>query len=447
MQAPAFISLETTFEKAMYYRDSADYIEQALYFGGVQLLPNNQNPYRQRTYTREGIELEDPQVLVKDMCGNTLADITDYFTILENYNDSTGTPQIDWALTNVPFDFGLQLVYLEIQQLPAGETYYSTPFMLSADEAEYTSRWDYTNDLEDTVLSTQLRCYFKQYDDAEELTSFTPVRTGRQLSFSNTTPFEVWQTAIVHLDFFKLFKQMRQCLYVYCDYCRAMPYETLETPRRAGGENFGEAQFTITRDEGDTYDPLYIPVVPPPPPPPEYEIILESVNAPNNYSVIYTFSVVGFEPSYLQYQYSADGVTWGENTSTGSPASPHTVNVPTPYDSNWYFRIYYPPLDVASNVLQLPVPELVLNNITGVGPFQQNGNKYLAYFTANGFTVTQTVIPLVSTDGVTWINGLFGANNDNPKDFSTPSGSQQFTYFRLKYSPLNLFSNVLEYQL
>jgi hypothetical protein len=48
-------------------------------------------------------------------------DIT-YFFVDRLTNDLDGAPQFYWSLTDVPFDFGYNLIYLEINQL-LGETF------------------------------------------------------------------------------------------------------------------------------------------------------------------------------------------------------------------------------------------------------------------------------------------------------------------------------------
>lgn len=350
---PIFIKIEDTFEKAMYFRDAGDYINSALYFGGIQLLPNSVNPYTQRTNVADGVELEDYNVLVKSMCGTTLEDITDYFTIKNNYQDDNGNAQIDWSLTNVPHDFGKELIYLEIQQLPAGTTYYTSPFMITADESEKVSRWDYGEELTE-MYSVGLNIWFKELGQVENLTSYTPVSTGTPLSFSQVSYFEYWHTDPIYLLLFRLLTQIRTCEYVYVDFVRSQPYEPMETPRRAGGENFGETEVSMVRFENDKYDPLYVPPVPPPPPPPVYEIILNSVAVTGINEVSFYFNYVNFSPSFIEVQASLDGVNWFG--STGSPASPRTLTVTNPVSNPYQYRVWYLPYELPSNVIQLKFP-------------------------------------------------------------------------------------------
>lgn len=432
---PLFIRIENTFNEAMYFRDAPDMVKGAMYFGGVQLIPNNPQPYTQLTRATEGVELEEYTVTVKDMCGNTLGDITDSFSVDSVYND--GLPQISWSLTNVQADFGLQMVYLEIQQLPAGNTYYSSPFMLTSEEQEYVSRWDYWNDnISDIRLSTGLRLWFKQYADVESITTYTPVSGAYQMSHSNISEVEQWQTSLMELNIFRLIKHMRNCIYVYCDGQRTMPNDALETPQRSGGENFGEATLLLVRNPYDTYDPLYVPVVPPPPTP-TYSIVLESVVAPNPNTVTYTFSFVGFDPGYSVVEYSLDGINWVQNT--GQVQSPRNVIIPQPLENDYYYRVSYPPLGIVSNVLQLPNQQLTITDVQ-----QVSGNKFAVNYTTTGFTQSESIIVEISTTGDVWQTAIQSEVIQNPKLVLRPNQLPAFTYFRAKYLPLGLTSNVFE---
>jgi hypothetical protein len=51
----------------------------------------------------------------------------------------------------VPFDFGYNLIYLEITQA-IGETFYSSPFMITEIESEKTSQFHYKQS-KDSVFS------------------------------------------------------------------------------------------------------------------------------------------------------------------------------------------------------------------------------------------------------------------------------------------------------
>ena len=132
-----FINLFRSKEEAFYFKNSQ--INTQFIFKGVQLLPNNTAKYIQVTDTPNGIDLEDWTVNIVDLCKGTKTDVTDYFFVDSLTNSLNGSPQLYWSLTNVPFDFGYSLVYLEIEQA-VGELFYSTPFLLTNIEHEKTTQ-------------------------------------------------------------------------------------------------------------------------------------------------------------------------------------------------------------------------------------------------------------------------------------------------------------------
>ena len=153
MAVTPFINIFRTKEEAFYFKNSQ--INTQFIFKGVQLLPNNSSKYIQVTETPDGIDLEDWQVSVVDLCKGTKTDVTDYFFVDSLTNSLDGSPQLFWSLTNVPFDFGYRLVYLEINQL-IGETFYSSPFLLTEIESEKTSQFHYKDSKDDIYQSIGL---------------------------------------------------------------------------------------------------------------------------------------------------------------------------------------------------------------------------------------------------------------------------------------------------
>jgi len=120
MAVTPFINIFRTKEEAFYFKNSQ--INTQFIFKGVQLLPNNASKYIQVTETPNGIDLEDWTVFAVDLCKGTKTEITPYFFVDSLTNSIDGSPQLFWSLTNVPFDFGYRLIYLEINQ-SLGETF------------------------------------------------------------------------------------------------------------------------------------------------------------------------------------------------------------------------------------------------------------------------------------------------------------------------------------
>lgn len=437
---PEFIRIEHTLEAAMTYRNSGQEDPATFRFDGVQLLPNNIYPYIQRTHNSEGIELENWQVWVMDLCGNILEDITDYFFVTRVFQDAAGLPQIEWELRNVPFDFSDRLIYLQILQ-GANDYMYTSPFKLTAYESDDTSRWDYKNASDDNYMSVQLRVFFRQPMGAINLTTYKALNTGRQtMQNVKKTPFEKWKTGLVDKFVFQLISDLFLCRFLYCDFQRTGLYDVYDTPEIEFDENFMEQTIMLARDPNDTYDPLYVAPTPPAPPIPVREIILDSVVSLNNNEVQFNFHYENFVPTFIFVEYASN--PFGPWTQVnGSPDSPRTMNVPNNLSGDFYYRVSSVTYNVVSNILQLPQMSITITNIVGApGVFVQNGNKYYITYTHAGFTIESQLSFECSIDDVNWIPIYYDSGNQNPKSTYTPSSTTEFKYFRIKYNPLGLVS-------
>lgn len=447
MQLPTFIGLFETFDKAMAYPNSPQMTEYS--FEGVQLLPNHPFKYIQRTYADNGIEIEDFTVYLCDMCGTRLWDVSDYFSIERNFNDPvTGIPQVEWSLYNVDYDAGYQPVYLEIET-GANQYYYSSPFYLTDEYKDYTSRWDYRNKDTDTMLSSQLRLFFRQKKSEQEVSNYNPVSSGSTYTASSRlTPFERWTTDVIEINVVEEFKKIFLCREVYSlDFNGTLPvktglYEAIESPDLEADENFAEQEILLSRNYSITYDPNALPVTPPGPSPGDPFITLQAVQSMSSSQVKYTFTFGNFitTPSSFAYQYSLDGVEW--SSSSSSIASPQTIVVLNNQSINLYYRIYHYGTGTTSNVLQLPVEGINLTNIVKTS----GSRKVAAYFTLNNFfpTTGQQLIIDVSTDGSNWIEAAYFVNYNSPKYFEEPYTLVPFTFYRMRYPALGLTSNVVE---
>jgi len=462
MQQTTFIRLEHTFEEAMYYRNSP--VMNQYYFSGVQLLPFNLPPdardqqdalpYIQRTYTRDGVELEDWNVFVYDMCGNELAEITTAFDVIPFQDPSTGLPQVIWQLKNIQFDAGLQLIYLKIIN-GDNEEYFSSPFYITADEKEYTSRWDYKNKDSDTMLSTQLRIYYSQESEDESITNYTETTTGRERNNAvSITDYEIWLTDVIDARVLKLFKSIFRNKYVYSDFIRTGKKDPTDTPRFEGFENHLQTEVMLLRNYADVYNPNYVPI-PLPDPEINYSIELTALDGVSNFQVKYTYNTVNIPPTdELVFSWSLDGVLW-PNGYLAIQENPKTINVYDYLDNDFFYSVFHPPTNTRSNALQIKSFFIFINNITGRKLPLGNG-YYTIYIQRNfvplfyfGYSVD------VSTDGVTWINGITTIPaNSQATEFSIipPSSSGAIKYFRVRYDDGGstygiVLSNVFEFEL
>jgi len=437
-----FIRIEHTIEEAKFYRYSPIENPDMLYINGIQLLPNNPLPYIQRTNNPEGIEIEDFVVSVVDLCGNELADITDAFDIVTVFQDENGKPQVEWSLTNIDYDAGGELVILKITQ-GANDIMYTSYFRLTNERSEYTSRWDYRNNASDTMLSTQLNVWYRQSKSTFNSTTYNSIVDGSLISANTTlSKYERWLTSIVDRNIFELFKELFTARFLYVDFLRAVKNEDFETPDIDDIENYFETEFTISRNPKDIYDPLYVPVVPPEPVPPTQVIVLDSVLSLNNTQVQYNFHFENFNPGYVSLQFSTQPNTGWTGTNTGSPTSPRVNNVPTHKTENLYYRVYHEALQISSNVLQLPVPAIVITGITATpNYFSQSGNAYTLTYNIVGYTVSELLSFEGSKDNVVWRKMNYIDGNENPKTINTPFSQTQFKFFRIRDRVTGITSN------
>ena len=442
MNLPEFIKIETTKEAAMAYRNSP---QMEFYsFRGVQLLPE-QESYRQRTYASDGISLEGySSVEVFDICGNLLPSTIDAaFGVVEAFNDpNTGLPQVIWELENVDDDFGDQLIYLRIG---VGDSfYYSSPFYLTAVNQEYTAKFYYRNIPTQTYLSIGLNIWYKSPDTSETLTTYDTVSTNvRRTIINKNIEFEYWQTDVIDILIFGRIKKMFSCRDLYLwDYTpgelpvRCGMFETFDTPLLEGKENFAEAELTLTFDKNDVLggdEPT------PPPPPPQLinltEVVL-SVFGRNQ--VQYTFDYSGFTPDYFMFQWSLDQVSWSQIGQQST--SPQYVNVFNPGQNDYYYRIFYPNLNLASNIVQIVTKEIDIFSVVNTG------SGYIVAFSLIGFEITQGFIQIEVTNdnGASWYDAQYENSNTSPKGFTVPFANPLFTKFRLKYEPFGVYSDITD---
>lgn len=431
-----FIRIETTLEKAKQYKASPTM--RIFDHNGVHLTPNEPAPYIQRTIATEGIEIESPTVIAFTCAGVELEDVSEYFDVVSVFQDpDTGLPQLYWSLTNMP-DFGYRLIYLRIQQ-GANTFYYTSLFCCTAQFSEYTSRLDYRDKSTDPMQSVGFQLYYKEPSDIMEQEVYDTVLNDRRVpQATKFIEFDYYQTRPVDINLFRLLKKVFTFRYKYLNYEAATLMTPFETPRRQADENFAEQELQLATDATDIYDPFYVPYVPPPPPPPERSIILNQVLNGYDGTVSYVFEYVNFSPPYASVEYSVDGVTWIPNT--GSPNSPRNVQVPNAGTSNYYYSVYYAPEDIRSNILQLTDNAITITAVSQIG----TSDKFSISYTIQGFIQQQSVLAEVSLDGVTWQNATQSDTIQNPKPILRPTSFPPYTKFRLRYSPLGLFSNIFE---
>jgi hypothetical protein len=251
MTVDPFINLFRSKQEAFYFKNSQ--INTQFIFKGVQLLPNNTSKYIQVTKTPDGIDLEDWQVTVVNLQNSTKTDITEYFFVDSLTNDLDGAPQLYWSLKNVPFDFGYELVYLEVNQV-IGETFYSTPFLLTEIESEKTSQFHYRENKDEVYQSIGLQAWYLDSDKKTELTTYYEVSTRSTVSKAiQTNQIEMFRTELMPKSVLINFTFLLESPVLYVNSLRSSLFEAIDLPKKESQENFASFDFQISQDENSNF--------------------------------------------------------------------------------------------------------------------------------------------------------------------------------------------------
>jgi hypothetical protein len=251
MTVSPFINIFRTKKEAFYFKNSQ--INTKFIFEGVQLLPNNTAKYIQLTDTVGGINLEDWQVNIVNVNTDAKTDVTDYFFVDSLTNSLDGAPQLYWSLTNVPFDFGYELVYLEINQF-VGETFYSTPFTLTDNNSENVSQFHYKESKADVYQSIGLQVWYLESDKKTELTTYYEVSTKATVSKAiKTSNLEIFRSELMDKSTLILLTYLLESPVLFLNNKRYSLYEAIDLPRKTSQENFGFIEFNLSVSNATTF--------------------------------------------------------------------------------------------------------------------------------------------------------------------------------------------------
>ena len=245
--AEPFITFHKTLDEALSKKESP--IANLFEYRAVQLLPNKEDAYVQFTNHPTGVELEDWQVFAVTLCG-TKTDITNSFSVFTNFTDTSGMPQIVWQLKNLP-ELGNGFVYLEVKQL-FGETFYTSAFQVTNYKSEFTSRFDYKEKKTDYYQSIQLKTWFRQKLNRDELSTYYEISTGNTVTNTyKKSTVEKWFTELFSNEIMLQFRDLLNCRIKYINKARFNLYEAFEIPELSGKENFSQQQYLLSVDYTD----------------------------------------------------------------------------------------------------------------------------------------------------------------------------------------------------
>lgn len=247
---PPCINLLRSKEEAFYFRNSQ--INNKYIFGGIHLMPKNRISYVQVTNTPDGIALEDWIVNIKSIDDKISHDITDSFVVTGLTNSENGDPQIIWQLTNVPFDMGYGLCYLEVSQV-LGETFYSSPFMMTSIYADKTSQFHYKQTRTEVYQSIGFKTWFLQPDEKIDLTTYYETSTQHTVTQAvKVNKIEIYQSELMDFNELSLLSMVLRSPYLYVDLVRNSLFEAISFPKKISHENFGAFTFQLSPKKSDT---------------------------------------------------------------------------------------------------------------------------------------------------------------------------------------------------
>lgn len=254
MTAPV-INLFRSKDEALYFKNSQ--LNGFYVFTGVQLLPNNPISYTQITDTPDGLIVNDWIVNAVTLYKNVKTDITAYFNVDSVTNSLNGNPQLFWSLTDVPFDFGSNLIYLEVQQA-IGETFYSQPFLLTDYENEKTTQFHYKDKRTDIYQSIGFQSWFRQIDKKTKLTSYYEASTRNTVTQAvETNKIEKHVSEVMAIDTLVQLTDILESPYLYVNSIRCSLFEAISIPELTQQENFANITFTLSPNKNDVYSGNY----------------------------------------------------------------------------------------------------------------------------------------------------------------------------------------------
>lgn len=243
------INLYRTKDEAFYFKNSQ--LNNIYLFGGIHLLPNNPIAYVQVTNTPDGLNLEDWIVNVKTLDDKISKEISKYFSIKGLTNSDNGNPQIIWQLANIPFDMGYQMVYLEITQA-VGETFYSTPFMLTNIYADKTLQFHYKFNNSEILQSIGFKTWFRNETEKIELTTYYEESTQHTVTqMIKVDNLNAYQTEPMATNELKLLSMVLRSPYLYVSKVRASLFEAIGFPEAKGKSNINVFSYSLSPKETD----------------------------------------------------------------------------------------------------------------------------------------------------------------------------------------------------
>lgn len=264
----SFLKIHPNIDKAQDLNESPH--ANLRYTSQIQLLPFDEQPYLQATYSDLVLSVGNNYEVFIVKCGETKEyDVTQHVNI-RNFNG-----ELIIKLSYLPYDFLTSPVYLKINRgvvLDTQQYYYSNKFLLTRYNEHLTSRIDYKERnravLSDSInqqqggvyQSIRLQFYYNNLVDATEVETYYQITTGQSVTPRvSVKEYIQWQTQLFNAW---TLTRLSKALYdgkCYINQVRNYIIEGFERAEREGMSNISENSFLTDPDEKDTID--IIPVI------------------------------------------------------------------------------------------------------------------------------------------------------------------------------------------
>jgi len=232
------------------------------YYGFIMQLPNETFCVKTNQQT-DIVFVSIVKVELVDLCENIVKDISDNFAY-RGFQDENGIKQIDFEFGKINDNFYTVPLFLKITDLTNFNVWYSSSFLITDYEKNYSTRFDYTSEenlegfnyeLSPLIQSIRIsRCYYN--DDADETTKGQYVTTANNIV--NYLPSTVQYGQYICEQLNTNTKRGLESIFshptVYIDGELNAVKDAISKEPRAGDTNWFKGEF-LANPQGEIYIP------------------------------------------------------------------------------------------------------------------------------------------------------------------------------------------------
>ena len=248
------------------------------YLGSIQLKPNDPQPYYQLTKLDFNLVISNYNAYVVVLNGCAEFDITDNIiitTFVEN-----GITQGKFQYSDIPYDFGDELVYFKIDLNGNGIKFIYSNLIRITDDNK-TTRIDYLDNTrpgqKDFIQSTRIRMYKHNHVANTEIDAYYQITTEQNVN-SRIQENSLVEWYVPPINAWTV-KRIEKAFYnggFWLDLVRNYVTSPIDYVERQDLSNVSEQMFTTDPNEDDILNVINIEVQNPPIPMPSSTVVLSS---------------------------------------------------------------------------------------------------------------------------------------------------------------------------